>query len=45
MEGEREGEAHNAGMCPDWESNQQPFGSEAHTQSTELQQPGLMAIL
>ena len=20
--------AHNAGMCPDWESNQQPFGSQ-----------------
>ena len=23
------------GMCPDWESNQQPFGSKAGTQSTE----------
>ena len=20
--------AHNPGMCPDWESNQQPFGSQ-----------------
>ena len=28
------------GMCPDWELNQQPFGSWAHTQSTELHQPG-----
>ena len=27
-------------MCPDWESNQQPFGSEAGTQSTEPHQPG-----
>ena len=31
----------NPGMCPDWESNQQPFGSQAGTQSTELHQPGL----
>ena len=30
-----EGLAHNPGMCPDWESNQQPFGSQASTQSTE----------
>ena len=29
--------AHNPGMGPDWESNQQPFGSQAHHQSTELQ--------
>ena len=21
--------AHNPGMCPDWESNQRPFGSQA----------------
>ena len=28
------------GMCPDWESNQQPFGSQAGTQSTEPHQPG-----
>ena len=33
-------QAHNPGMCPDWESNQQPFGSQACTQSTELYQPG-----
>ena len=34
--------AHNPGMCPDsdWESNHQPFGSQASTQSAELQQPG-----
>ena len=24
----------NPGMCPDWESNQRSFGSQAHTQST-----------
>ena len=28
------------GMCPHWESNWQHFGSQAHTQSTELHQPG-----
>ena len=28
--------AHNVGMCPDWESNQQPFDLQASTQSTEL---------
>ena len=33
--------ARNTGMCPDWESNQQPFGLQAGTQSTELHQPGL----
>ena len=27
--------AGNSGMCPDWESNQQPFGLQAGTQSTE----------
>ena len=32
--------AHNPGLCPDWESNRQPFGSQAGTQSTEPQQPG-----
>ena len=31
----------NPGMCPDWESNRQPFGSQASTQSTEPHQPGL----
>ena len=29
------------GVCPDWESNQQPFGLQAATQSTEPDQPGL----
>ena len=28
------------GMCPDQESNQQPFGSQAGTQSTQAHQPG-----
>ena len=32
--------AYNTGMCPDWESNQQPFGSQASTQSIEPHQPG-----
>ena len=32
--------ARNPGMYPDWESNQQPFGSQASTQSTEPHQPG-----
>ena len=31
----------NPGMCPDWELNFQPFGSQAHAQYTELHQPGL----
>ena len=35
--------AHNPGMCPDWESNWQPLGSQAGTQSTEPHQPGLYA--
>ena len=30
----------NPDMCPDWESNQQPFGSQAGVQSTEPHQPG-----
>ena len=30
----------NPGMCPDWESNRQPFDSQVGTQSTELHQPG-----
>ena len=33
-------QAHNPGMCPDWESNQRPFGSQAGTQSTEPHQSG-----
>ena len=32
--------AHNPGMCPDWESNQRLFGSQAGTQSTQPHQPG-----
>ena len=31
--------ARNTGMCPDWESNRRPFGSQAGTQSTEPHQP------
>ena len=34
--------AHNPGMCPDWESNWRPFGSQVGTQSTEPRQPGLI---
>ena len=30
----------NPGMCPDWKSNWQPFGSQDCTQSTEPHQPG-----
>ena len=32
--------AQNTGMCPDWESNQRPFGSQACAQPTEPHQPG-----
>ena len=32
--------ASNPGMCPDWESNQRHFGSQASAQSTEPHQPG-----
>ena len=32
--------AKNPGMCPDWELNQQPFGLQAGSQSTEPHQPG-----
>ena len=28
------------GMCPDWELDQPPFGSQAGAQSTEPHQPG-----
>ena len=34
--------ARNPGMCPDWEWNLWPFGSQADTQSTEPHQPGLV---
>ena len=33
--------AHKPGMCPDWESNWQPFGLQAGDQSAESHQPGL----
>ena len=33
--------ARNPGMCPYWELNGQPFGSQASAQSTEPYQPGL----
>ena len=33
--------AHNPGRYPDWKSNQQPFGSQAGTQSTKPHQLGL----
>ena len=32
---------HNPGMCPDWESNWQPFGLQAGTQSIDPHQPVL----
>ena len=31
----------NPGMCPNWESNRWPFGSQASTQTTEPHQPQL----
>ena len=31
----------NPGMCPDWESNWRPFGSQVGSQSTEPHQSGL----
>ena len=34
----------NPGMCPEWESNQRPFGLQAGTQSTEPHQPGLKVL-
>ena len=36
--------AYNPGMCPDWESNQRPFSSQASAQSTEPHQPGQIYI-
>ena len=32
--------ASNPGMCPDWESNLRPFGSQASAQPTEPHQLG-----
>ena len=37
--------AHNPAMCPDWESNRQPFGLQADTQSTQSHQPGQLHSL
>ena len=37
--------ARNPGMCPDWESNWRPFGSQASTRSTEPHQPGLFYLV
>ena len=37
--------AHNPGMCPGWESNWRPFGSQAGTQSTEPHQPELLVFI
>ena len=36
--------AHNPGMCPDWESNWQPSGSQSGAQSTEPHRPQLDGI-
>ena len=36
--------AHSPGTCPDWESNQRPFGSQAGAHSTEPHQPGLLLL-
>ena len=36
--------AHNPGMCPTWESNQQLFDSQAHAQSIELHQLGYFKV-
>ena len=32
--------ARNPGICSDWELNQQPFGPQADTESTEPYHPG-----
>ena len=37
--------ARNPGMCPDWESNLRPFGSQAGAQSTEPHHPGQGSVL
>ena len=36
---------HNPGMCPDWELNQQPFGSQAHAQSLSYTSQGSTPLL
>ena len=35
---------HNPGICHDWESNKQLFGSQAGAQSTEPHHPGIYFI-
>ena len=35
----------NPGLCPDWESNQQPLASQVGTQSTDPQKTGLLVLL
>ena len=35
----------NPGVCPHWELNQRPFGSQASAQSIEPHQPGLTFVL
>ena len=37
--------SHNPGMCPDWESDQPPFRSQAGTESTTPHQPGLQGFV
>ena len=37
--------AHNPSVCSDWESNGQPFHSQAGAQPTESQEPGLNCSL
>ena len=37
--------AHNPSMWPEWDSNKQPFGSQACTQPTEPHQPGINVFL
>ena len=37
--------ARNLGLCPDWESNQQPFHLQASMQSTEPRQPGQISVI
>ena len=36
---------HTPGICPDWELNRVPFGSQACFQSTELYQPGPISVI
>ena len=37
--------AHNLGMCPDWVSNQQPFGSQAMVNPLSYTSQGTVALL